>query len=327
MNTILVINALNGSIPLVLRKRYPSATITCAEVFPFFMAHLRKLGFVVVDWDSVGDMKFDLVIGNPPYQSEKGTGTQPLWPLFVHKAANLLNPDGTLTMITPNKWCGHTTNVIKGGVQLYRDVFKGKLTKVNIQECSKHFPGIGGYADCFSYFIMKDQKQDEFEAVTQTGIYAVKASDFEFLPLRHLDPTTASILQKVKTEQSYEFKQVSTGFTNQNNGSVVISMAQRIHYEKLNVYWDMNSKVIPTSKSTVSQKMFYKSSQNHVLAVFRSKLFRFLHLIYWNNDNFGTTFYNNLPYLDLNKKWTDDLIFSHFGISKLEKEFIDTKLS
>lgn len=69
MKNILVINALNGSIPLVLQKKYPSARITCAEVFSFFREHLTNLGFAVVDWDTAKNMKFDLIIGNPPYNS------------------------------------------------------------------------------------------------------------------------------------------------------------------------------------------------------------------------------------------------------------------
>jgi hypothetical protein len=95
MKTVLVINALNGTLPLVLQKKYPSARITCAEVFPFYKHHLRNLGFEVVDWESMSGMKFDLVIGNPPYL--KGA-----WREFLEKAIGLCNhkiqmiaPDGT----------------------------------------------------------------------------------------------------------------------------------------------------------------------------------------------------------------------------------------
>lgn len=73
MKTILVINALNGVFPLVLRKRYPDAKITCAEIFPFYKHHLVNLGFEVINWDDVGDMKFDMIVGNPPF-SKAGEG-------------------------------------------------------------------------------------------------------------------------------------------------------------------------------------------------------------------------------------------------------------
>jgi len=63
-----VVNALNGALPLVLREAFPQAEIVCGEVFPFFEWHLQGLGFQTVDWEGDwGGMRFDLIIGNPPY--------------------------------------------------------------------------------------------------------------------------------------------------------------------------------------------------------------------------------------------------------------------
>jgi Eco57I restriction-modification methylase len=102
MNTICVINALNGSLPLTLREKYPSAKITCAEVFPYFREHLGRLGFDVMDWDRIGDMKFDIVIGNPPYQSTvDGSKRKKMWVQFVDVASNLSD---VIIMVTPNTW-------------------------------------------------------------------------------------------------------------------------------------------------------------------------------------------------------------------------------
>ena len=272
-------------------------------------------------------MKFDVIVGNPPFQSEKRTGTQPLWPLFVEQGFKLLKPDGHLAMITPNKWCGHTTNVIKGKIKLYRDRFRGKLTYCNIQECSKHFPGVGGYADCFSYFVINNAGSTKFTAVTKSGKFVVNSDQFEFLPINYLSPLASSILKKVKTNNTFNFKQVSVGFENSNSGAVVISMAQRLHYDTLNIYYDKNSSFTATSKSTVSGVTSTNSSQEIIDSIFRSKLFKFLHKIFWNNDNFGTTFYNSLPFLDISKKWSDEEIFNYFKLSKSEVEYIDKILS
>lgn len=95
-NTILVVNALNGMLPLVLRDAFPQARIVCGEVFPYFRTHLASLGFEVQDWEAI-DMKFDLVIGNPPYNeasaSEKtiaGTsGNTTLYRKFIDKSLAL----------------------------------------------------------------------------------------------------------------------------------------------------------------------------------------------------------------------------------------------
>ena len=285
--------------------------------------HLVISDFLSYDW---GKMKFDVIVGNPPYQSEKRTGTQPLWPLFVHKGYDLLTDNGYLGMITPNKWCGHTANVIKGDIHLYGDIFRYKMIACNIQECSKHFPGVGSYANSFSWFLIANAGRKQFGAVTLDGLFEVKADWFQNLPLRSLNQTTASIVQKVSTGKTFEFKQVSIGFENRNAGAVVISMAQRMHYDRLNVYWDKNATVKPTSKSTISQVVFGKSSQKKIDAVFKSKLYRFLYSIYWNNDNFSTSFYNSLPYVDLNKMWTDQELFELFGLTEDEITYIQKYL-
>ena len=52
------------------------------------------------------DMKFDIVVGNPPYQ-EKKVGhkkSQEMWPSFVESALTILKDEGTLALIHPPGW-------------------------------------------------------------------------------------------------------------------------------------------------------------------------------------------------------------------------------
>jgi hypothetical protein len=135
MKNILVINALNGVFPLVLRNKYPDATITCAEVFPFYKHHLRNLGFEVVDWDQVTDMKFDIVVGNPPYQNgnEKG-GKSSLWRRFVSKAWTLIKLNGHMAMIVPK---------LPNDADDLGHIFVENQTSHVWTDVSSHFPRIG----------------------------------------------------------------------------------------------------------------------------------------------------------------------------------------
>jgi len=55
-------------------------------------------------WDT--DMKFDVVVGNPPYQDGNKSGQQnKLYNLFAKKALALLSPTGILAFITPGSVC------------------------------------------------------------------------------------------------------------------------------------------------------------------------------------------------------------------------------
>lgn len=60
------------------------------------------------------DMKFDVIIGNPPYQSvngggdKRGSGTNPLWWQITQQSFNLLKEGGILSFITP-------INIVNGG--------------------------------------------------------------------------------------------------------------------------------------------------------------------------------------------------------------------
>jgi hypothetical protein len=57
-----------------------------------------------LNWET--DMKFDVVVGNPPYQtpSKGGNGQRDLWPKFVEKSFDIVKEDGYVTLVHPAKW-------------------------------------------------------------------------------------------------------------------------------------------------------------------------------------------------------------------------------
>lgn len=69
--------------------------------------NLHISNFLNQDW---GDMKFDVIVGNPPYQSDGklsrlgSRGETSLWPSFVTKSLESLKPSGYLAMIHPTSW-------------------------------------------------------------------------------------------------------------------------------------------------------------------------------------------------------------------------------
>ena len=270
-----------------------------------------------------GNMKFDVVVGNPPFQGSNGGGSI-LWADFANKACMLTSNKGYVAMITPNKWCGHTENVRAEKIQLYRDRFKNKLTHINVQECSRHFDKIGAYPDSFSYFVLSNAGSKQFTVQTlKDKNVVVGAIDFDFLPVQDFSKTTANILKKTTTVKKWDFKTTNIDKKHSNDHTLNIPTARFLHYKNRPVYLDFNSSVKPISKTQKTATAYIKATQQSVDSVFKSKLFEFWMYVFWNNDTLMCKFYNNLPYLDPEKVWTDGDIYKHFGLTKDEINFLE----
>ena len=115
----------------------------------------RRLGFVntvcadFLIWQP--DMQFDVIVGNPPYQSPNTSGKKgvykPLWPKFWSKAFALSTDDGYISFVGPASWCGPTSNLSKdwavnGEIRLW-DVFDKYSTVADVDSIHEFFPGVG----------------------------------------------------------------------------------------------------------------------------------------------------------------------------------------
>lgn len=103
--SILVVNALNGMLPVLLREKFPNTRIVCVEYFPFYINHLKKMGFEtyklqIKDKGEIfipgleNNMNFDYGITNPPYT--KGGKL-----LYTYFFKDLLNRVGKLLQLMP----------------------------------------------------------------------------------------------------------------------------------------------------------------------------------------------------------------------------------
>ena len=91
------------------------------------------------------NMKFDVIIGNPPYQSDNGSGdkrgsaTNPLWWQITKQSVSLLKKNGILSFITP-------TNILSGG-DIFTSYVFGEDRKIDLRKvdftAGDRFKGIG----------------------------------------------------------------------------------------------------------------------------------------------------------------------------------------
>lgn len=91
-----------------------------------------------------GTKKFDVVIGNPPYQSGNASKGNKLWPKFIVQGYNLTKDKGFFSLVTPTGWSAGGTN-IPGGLGIIKDVFKkSQVLSINTDKITeKYFNHIG----------------------------------------------------------------------------------------------------------------------------------------------------------------------------------------
>ena len=111
-------------------------------------------------------MKFDVVIGNPPYQDTKEDGSRKskavnLWSKFVSLAMNISKDNGKVAMVTPNSWLSPSVDLAGqykiDGKERFWDVFNSYSTYANVNDVAQHFKGVGS---TFGYFIVDKSKHD-----------------------------------------------------------------------------------------------------------------------------------------------------------------------
>jgi site-specific DNA-methyltransferase (adenine-specific) len=312
-------------------------------------------------------MKFDVIIGNPPYQlSDAGesTGSSPIYQLFVEQAKKL-NPR-FLCMIIPSRWFAGGKGLESFRDSMLKDHRISKLVDYPI--ASDVFPGvkvIGGVC----YFLWDKEYNGKCQVTTCMN-------DAEDTMARNLDQfdtlvrfnRAIPILEKVKvkgypsmSEQishqkpfglrtferpsgkgnitlyanrsvgKIEQVKIKSGLEMLNTWKVLISMAygeggESREYPRM----IMGKPIIAPPPSACTETYLVvgtystETEASNLAKYLSTKFLRFLVGLRKNTQHITRDRFAFVPLLPMTRTWTDKELYSHFGLTPGEIEFIDS---
>ena len=163
-----------------------------SKLVPYDKIHLffsRDKGYNYVTATGI-IMKFDVVIGNPPYgpsssHDRGGNGSaNKIWHLFIEHAFEVLNEDGTLCMITPTGWRGGAANLKRQHRFAQDRMFDtGVACWADVRAPIDYFPMVGGSIGIDWWQINKNNKQMIPQALVEERILprTMQAADIKRL--------------------------------------------------------------------------------------------------------------------------------------------------
>lgn len=330
-----------------------------SKLFSNYNFHkLYKEDFLTKDFNN---MKFDVVIGNPPYQDSDNVGRRKdkaknLWSKFIQKGYGLLKDEGHLGIICPNAWLSPSADIGKGkkGLRFLRDYFsEGSLYHVNVKDVNKHFPTVAVEISYFLYsrkplniaptLVTLDHRKNIIEK-------EITLKDYKFLP-RDLNPLALSITNKLLDNSREKFNFTTTNSKHGvKNWSIDETLPYKVYHsaskkgikyysediqglkERKKVIVSASSVYAPYydkgeylySNMTMAYLLEGEEQLKNVKSILSSKLYLLVNEfnIWGGWVSFETI--RNLPKLDTSKEWTNEEIYREFGLSREEIEFIES---
>jgi hypothetical protein len=273
------------------------------------------------------DMKFDVVVGNPPFDQANGAKNTKLWAKFSSKALDVANE--VVAFITPN-------NIISN---------KGVNGELLREEISKKG---------FGFIHVKNHDDNPFKSVSVDTCHWIvkKGVDNAVNPVivnydLTVDPVELSITDKVINSSIPKLRLLfqNDAITKKDlsvAGNPIYFSGDKLSYTELQTVGEGVLKlVLPFSASY--HKMFITTHSTGMLnmavninsveegevlkSYLLSKLFRFVASRYKKTSGF-TPFVKNATIPDLSRSivWTEQEIYDHFGLTQEEIDYVEANV-
>lgn len=317
--------------------------------------------------EEIFKMKFDVIIGNPPYQLEdagESTGSSPIYHYFVEQAKKMA--PRYFSMIIPSRW-------FAGGKGL--DNFRNNmLNDPRISHLIDHpiasdvFPGVkinGGVC----YFLWQRDYSGECLVTTNmngsTNTIKRPLNEFDIFVRfnggisvlkKVLEKSYPSMSSQVSRQKPFGLrtfvKPKKTGgitlYANKSVGKisrteikvgtemidkwkVITSMGYGEGGEAREYPRMIIGKPIVTQPPSACTETYIvvgsyatEKEANNLDAYLRTRFVRFLVALRKNTQHITEDRFAFVPKLDMKKKWDDEKLYKHFGLTAEEIEFIET---
>jgi hypothetical protein len=296
-------------------------------------------------------MKFDVIIGNPPYQAPK-KGDYSFWARFVDGGYKILNDNGYMSMIIPAGWMSPTNDIRQGQRSVMRDIFaKENTSYINIDPDlgKKYFPGIG---QKFTWFLLKKGQYSSTKIDFGNSIIDVDLSKMPMLA-KETDSVNLGILSKLSANaDKWEFTRCIMkeswddvsfdplpDYLPRINGNS--NHLDKVAYLKNKCkYHDYKKVVLPYNGSDykfVVDDGSMGCTNAYVMTLSESDLIEsavtyFTHpLLHWVGKNKFTQYnegalINSVSKIDLTKKVTKESIYQLYNLTQKEIDYVEVSV-